>query len=167
MFPPGRTLRALAVDLPLQARYNLAIPSELVVQRRRALVVGLGIDIVDIDEFRSGPAASRPEAFFLPGELEYARTQARSWENLAARLAGKRAVMRALGADASDADCSDAEPAWHEVEIIRNETGELDVRLSGDTGALAKARGISACMLSVTHTRRTALATAILETEGP
>jgi holo-[acyl-carrier protein] synthase len=126
--------------------------------------VGLGIDIVDIDEFRAGHAASRPEAFFLPGELEYARTQARSWENLAARLAGKRAVMRALGADASR---SGSEPAWHEVEIVRNGTGELDVRLSGATRALAEAMGVSVCMLSLTHTRRTALATAILEAEGP
>jgi holo-[acyl-carrier protein] synthase len=136
------------------------------------LVVGLGIDIVDVDEFRSGPVASDPSTFFLPGELEYARTQARSWENLAARLAGKRAVLRALGeepgavpGEASSPD-SEALPAWQEVEILRGESGEVDVRLSGATLLRAESVGATVCRVSLTHTRRTALATAILETDG-
>ena len=144
---------ALGVDLPSRARYNLAVPSGLAVQRRRALVVSLGIDIVDLEEFRAGLTDSLAGEFFLPDEISYSRTQARSWESLGARLAAKRAVFRALGAGAR---------TWHEVEVVRRESGELDVRLSGSALALAVAQGVSECRLSMSHTKRTALAVAIL-----
>jgi holo-[acyl-carrier protein] synthase len=125
------------------------------------LVVGVGIDIVDLEEFRAGLTDSLVGEFFLPDEISYARTQARSWENLGARLAAKRAVFRALGAAAGGA------PAWHEVEVLRRESGELDVRLSGSALALAEGRGASECKLSMTHTKRTALAVVIFEDGRP
>ena len=133
----------------------------------------MGIDIVDLDEFRSGPAAEDSGRFFLSGEVEYARTQARSWESLAARLAAKRAVMRALGVASCVAGgdgSSDellAAPAWHEVEILRQESGEVDVRLRRGALAAARSLGVSACSLSISHTRRTAIAVAILEDGRP
>ena len=155
------TPTALGVDLPSRARYNLAVPSGLAVQRRRALVVSLGIDIVDLEEFRAGLTDSLAGEFFLPDEISYSRTQARSWENLGARLAAKRAVFRALGATAGGA------PTWHEIEVVRRESGESDVRLSGSALALAVAQGVSECRLSMSHTKRTALAVAILEDGKP
>ncbi len=155
------THTALGVDLPSRARYNLAVPSGLAVQRRRALVVGLGIDIVDLEEFRAGLNDSLVGEFFLPDEISYSRTQARSWENLGARLAAKRAVFRALGGAAGGA------PTWHEVEVVRRESGTLTVRLSGSALALAAGQGVSECRLSMSHTKQTALAVAILEDGRP
>jgi holo-[acyl-carrier protein] synthase len=122
------------------------------------LIVCLGIDVVDLEEFRAGLTESLANELYLPGELGYARTQVRSWENLGARLAAKRAVFKALGAG--------KDPSWHEVEVVRCESGELDVRMSGGTLTLAKALGASECRLSMSHTRRTALAVAILEGAG-
>ncbi len=119
--------------------------------------MSVGIDIVDLEEFRAGLTDSLVGEFYLPDEIGYARTQARSWENLGARLAAKRAVFKALGVDAEGAS------AWHDVEVVRHESGELDVRLSGGALALAEARGASECKLSMTHTRRTALAFVIFE----
>ena len=124
-------------------------------QRRLELVVGVGIYVVDIREFRAGLTEDLADEFFLPGETGYARTQVRSWENLGARLAAKRAVFDALGAASSS--------VWHEVEVLRGDSGELDVRLSGGTLALAERLGVSRCNLSMTHTRETAMAVAILE----
>ncbi|MFH1689802.1 MAG: holo-ACP synthase [Candidatus Eisenbacteria bacterium] len=121
------------------------------------MVVGLGIDIVDLEEFRAGLNDSRVDRLYLPDEVGYARTQARSWENLGARLAAKRAVFRALGAEVG------GEPDWHDVEVLRRESGELDVRLTGGALALAGRLGARECSLSMTHTRRTALAVAILQ----
>ena len=125
------------------------------------MVVSLGIDIVDLEEFRAGLTDSLVGELYLPDEISYSRTQARSWENLGARLAAKRAVFKALGA------ATGGEPAWHEVEVVRRESGELDVRLFGSALALAEGRGASECRLSMTHTRRTALAVAILEDGTP
>ena len=125
------------------------------------MVVNLGVDIVDLEEFRAGLTDSLVGEFFLPGEISYSRTQARSWENLGARLAAKRAVFRALGVDAGDA------ATWHDVEVVRRESGTLTVRLSGSTLACAESRGACECRLSMSHTKRTALAVVIFEDGKP
>jgi len=125
------------------------------------LVVGVGVDIVDLEEFRAGLTDSLVSELFLPDEISYARTQARSWENLGARLAAKRAAFKALGVDAGGA------LAWHEVEVLRRESGTLAVRLSGSALSLAGGRGASECRLSMTHTKRTALAVVIFESAKP
>ena len=120
------------------------------------MVVDLGIDIIDLEEFRAGLNDSLVGEFFLPDEISYARTQVRSWENLGARLAAKRAVFKALGA-------ARGEQTWHDVEVVRRESGTLTVRLSGGALALAGRRGASECKLSMTHTKRTALAVVVFE----
>ena len=121
------------------------------------MITCLGIDVVDLEEFRAGLTESLMGELYLPGEIDYARTQVRSWENLGARLAAKRAVFKALGAGNGEVQ------AEHEVEVVRHQSGGLDVRLSGGALALAERLGASACRLSMTHTKRTAMAVAILE----
>ena len=125
------------------------------------MVVSVGIDIVDLEEFRAGLTDSLVGELYLPDEISYARTQVRSWENLGARLAAKRAVFKALGVDAGGA------LAWHDVEVVRHESGTLTVRLTGSALALAGERGASECKLSMTHTKRTALAVVIFEDGKP
>ncbi len=125
------------------------------------MIVCLGVDIVDLEEFRAALTEGLVGELYMPGEIDYARTQARSWENLGARLAAKRAVFKALGA--GDA----VEQAWHDVEVVRRESGELDVRLSGRALALAERRGVSACSLSMSHTKRAAMAVAVFEDGEP
>ena len=125
------------------------------------MVVSVGIDIVDLEEFRAGLTDGLVGELCVPDEISYSRTQVRSWENLGARLAAKRAVFRALGVAVEGA------PAWHEVEVVRHESGTLTVRLSGSALALAAERGVSECRLSMSHTKRTALAVAILVDEKP
>jgi holo-[acyl-carrier protein] synthase len=118
--------------------------------------VGLGIDIVELSEFRAGLDEARLGDLYLPDELRYVKTQARRWQNLGARLAAKRAVLRALGERPRDRSCL-------EVEVVRGERGELDVRLHGSALERSNALGARECRLSITHTRCTALAVAVLE----
>jgi holo-[acyl-carrier protein] synthase len=118
--------------------------------------VGLGIEVVEIPEFRAGLDEARLGEHFTAGELEYARTQARHWENLGARFAAKRAVMRALGEEPDRANLRD-------VEVVRGVSGELSVRFHGETLERTTRLDVHGCSLSMTHTRKTALAVAILE----
>lgn len=130
------------------------------------MVVGVGIDVVDVPDFRDGLEGAGPEGAgpgqagstgpFLAEELAYARTQVRHWESLAARLAAKRAVLKALGAKSS------AESA-REVEIVRGDSGELGIRLHGEMLSLAERVGARGVRVSMSHTRSTALAFAVLE----
>jgi holo-[acyl-carrier protein] synthase len=120
------------------------------------LVVGVGIDIVDLEEFRSGLTKALIGEFYLPDEISYVSTQVRPWESYGARLAAKRALLRALGEDVgSDVRMSD-------IEVVRGESGELDLRLTGAVLEASRKAGADAWHVSVSHTRGTALAVVVL-----
>ena len=80
-------------------------------------MIGLGIDIVDLEGFRLGES----ERCFRPGESAYAEGKARPNQHLAARLAAKRAAKKALGGGHLE-----------EIEVVRTVTGGgVDLRLYG------------------------------------
>ena len=120
------------------------------------MVLGVGIDVIEVQEFRSGLDDARLGELFLQEELAYARTQARLWENLAARAAAKRAVLKALRV-------TDDEPRWLDVEVTRGGSGEPDVRLHGETLRHAGEIGARELRLSMSHTRTAAVAVVVVE----
>jgi holo-[acyl-carrier protein] synthase len=124
------------------------------------LIIGVGVDIVDIDGFREKLTPELVDELFLPSEKSYASSQARSWENYAVRMAAKEAAFKALGAGLSQG------MRWRDVEVVRNEsTGSVSLRLHGRAGELAEEKSVSAGHLSMSHSRRSAIAVVILE--GP
>ena len=62
-------------------------------------IVGVGIDLVDVDRFRTSlqRTPSMRERMFTPGERAYAESATDPTERYAARFAAKEAVMTALG----------------------------------------------------------------------
>lgn len=118
----------------------------------------LGVDLVDVRAFRAR-FARRPELLdgvFTPGELAWSRAQARPWEHLAARLAAKEAVWKALGTGLAGAF------DWREVEVVRDAAGAPALAFHGAAAAhLARERFTEACV-SLTHTRTQALAVVVL-----
>lgn len=122
------------------------------------MVVGVGIDIVDLEEFRSGLTDALIGECYLPDEISYVSTQARPWESYGARLAAKRALLRAIG---------ESEGArLTEIEVVRGESGELDLRLSGAVLEASRKAGADTWHVSVSHTRGTALAVVVLLSSG-
>lgn len=121
----------------------------------------MGIDIVDLEESRSELNESLMGTPYLPDEVRYAETQARSWESYGVRLAAKRAFFRALGEDPPDAD------GLRKVEVLRQDSGELDLRPSGRALDASRAAGADSWQVSVSHTRHTALAVVVLVRRGP
>jgi len=124
-----------------------------------AVIVGVGIDIVDLDRFRGGLSDTMIAELFLPGEIEYASSQARSWENFGARFAAKEAVFKALGAGLAQG------MRWHDVEVCRDKSGAVFLRLHGKATELARQQGVTRSFLSLSHTGTNAIAVAILEGE--
>jgi len=126
------------------------------------LIVGVGIDIVDLEDFRARLTDDLIRELFLPDEISYSSSRARPWESYAARFAAKEAVMKALGAGLSQG------LSWKDVEVRREESGELELRMTGTALARARERGVSSARLSVAHSRRSAVAVVVLEAEsGP
>lgn len=125
--------------------------------RRRRLVVGVGIDIVYLKTFRARLSDELVDELFLPSEVEYCRSQARSWEAFGARLAAKEALFKALGAGLAQGI------RWKDVEILREPSGEPQLSLKGTALEVARDRGAGRWLLSLTHSRESAAAVVVLD----
>jgi holo-[acyl-carrier protein] synthase len=121
------------------------------------LIVGVGVDIVDLEDFRARLTDDLIQELFLPDEISYSSSRARPWESYAARFAAKEAVMKALGAGLSQG------LSWKDVEVRREESGELGLRMTGAALERARGRGAASSRLSVAHSRRSAVAVVVLE----
>src|SRR6478672_5896625 len=88
---------------------------------------------------------------FTPEERAYAAAHARPAIHLAARFCAKEAVAKALGLEAW---------AFRDVEVVATDAAP-EVRLSGAAAARAAELGAHP-RISLTHTRQTAAAVAIL-----
>jgi holo-[acyl-carrier protein] synthase len=127
------------------------------------LILGIGIDIVEVD--RMERVLSRTGERFLErvftGEerrqCEGAGGGGRRW---AARFAGKEAVLKALGTGLAQGI------GWHDVEVLREEGGPPRARLSGRAAEVLGQMGGERCLLSLTHQKGMAAAVAILEGAG-
>ena len=121
------------------------------------MIVGVGIDIVTLDEFRAGLSDALVRELFLPDEIAYAASRARPWESYAARFAAKEATMKALGAGLSQS------VAWKDIEVLRGSAGDLDLRFAGRALDLARAKGVTRSWVSVAHSGAAATAVVVLE----
>ena len=119
------------------------------------MIVGVGIDLMEIDRFAEA-LARRPrlaERCFTPDEAAYCASRAFPPQHFAARFAAKEAVGKALGIGMT---------RWREVEVVRGR-GAPSIRLHGRYAAWAERIGVTHIHLSLTHGQLSAAATAIAE----
>lgn len=121
------------------------------------MIIGVGIDIVDLDDFRARLSDALVDELFLPGEVEHASSRARPWESYGARFAAKEAAFKALGAGLADG------LRFRDVEVVRRPSGEVGITLSGRALDAASEKGVAASRLSLAHSARSAVAVVILE----
>ncbi|HSJ83267.1 MAG TPA: holo-ACP synthase [Acidimicrobiia bacterium] len=117
-------------------------------------IIGLGVDLADVD--RVGRVLDKYPRFaercFTDHEREYAYRYAHPARRLAARFAGKEAVMKSMGTGWRRI-------GWTEIEITGG--GKPTVRLSGNAQRRAERLGVSEVMITITHTDTTALVMAV------
>jgi holo-[acyl-carrier protein] synthase len=115
------------------------------------VILGVGIDVVDIARF--GETLERTPAMrarlFTPAELE------RPLASLAARFAAKEALAKALGAPTG--------MAWHDAEVVSEESGRPRFDLRGTVLARAAELGVVSVHLSLSHDAGIASAMVVLE----
>ncbi|NLV92283.1 MAG: holo-ACP synthase [Firmicutes bacterium] len=121
------------------------------------MILGIGTDIIEID--RVGRAWTRKGTRFVdkicsPREAKYILrgNQKAQWERMAARFAGKEAVMKALGTGWRRG------VAWREIEILHEPSGRPYVNLLGKTAQLAEKMGIKTFHISMSHNDSVAVA---------
>lgn len=124
-------------------------------------VVGVGIDLVDLERIRALLANKGAQAmirFFSDGEREYLATRPDATGHAAARIAAKEAVYKAMqnlpGARGI---------GWREIEVARGAEGRPAIRLHGLAAQVSDKRGGLRIQISLTHSATSAGAIAIVE----
>jgi len=121
-------------------------------------IVGIGVDAVDVQRFRVslGRTPSMRTRLFTPEELAYVAPKSDPVPSLAARFAAREAVMKAMGLGLGAF-------GFHEVWVSRAATGEPSLVVTGRAAELAAERGITAWLLSLTHTDSVAVASVVAQ----
>lgn len=118
-------------------------------------IVGMGIDLAEISRVRR-LLAKDPERFrarcFTDHEWGYAQRFKDPSQRLAARFAGKEAVMKSLGVGWRHVP-------WTDIEITGG--GAPRVRLFGKAARRADMLGVEKVLVTITHTDNQALVMAL------
>src|SRR5215213_5414729 len=114
-------------------------------------IIGVGIDVVDIERF--GQSLERTphlaERLFTPLERE------RQLASLAARFAAKEALAKALGAPGG--------LQWHDAEVVKDDEGRPAFVLQGTVQLRAVGLRVSTIHLSLSHDAGIASAMVVAE----
>ncbi|HEX5018384.1 MAG TPA: holo-ACP synthase [Actinomycetes bacterium] len=119
------------------------------------MIVGIGIDVVDVARFAETlertPALR--ERVFTPAE------RALPMASLAARFAAKEALAKALGAPGG--------LQWHDCEVVKDAEGRPAFALSGTVQARATGLRANTIHLSLSHDAGIASAMVVAESPPP
>ena len=116
------------------------------------MIVGIGVDVVDIERFRRQleRTPALVERLFVPSERHL------NTRSLAARFAAKEAIAKALGAPSG--------MNWQHCTIAVDEAGAPSVVVEETVAHAARQRGVETWHLSISHDG--GLATAMVVAEG-
>ena len=122
------------------------------------MILGLGTDIIEI--VRIGEMIERHEDHFLTrvftdDEITYCQRRKESCQHFAGRWAAKEAVMKTLGTGFIKGI------SWKDIEIVSSKSGKPFIKLFGGTANFADKIGIKEILITISHCRAYATATAI------
>jgi holo-[acyl-carrier protein] synthase len=120
------------------------------------MIVGIGVDIVDLARFER--AVGRTPALLdrLFAESEQTKDGHRlAIHSFAARFAAKEALIKALG-DSTGV-------TWHDMPIVADGLRNPSFALTGGVATIARERGITAVHLTMSHDAGVAIAYVIAE----
>ena len=126
-------------------------------------VIGVGIDLVDLERIRVLLADKGERAltrFFSDREREYLASRTDATGHAAARIAAKEAVYKALQSLPEARGVG-----WREIEVARDAEGRPAILLHGQAAKVSEACGGLRIQISLTHSATAAGAIAVIE--GP
>ncbi len=137
---------------------NLKLPGREPTLEQTAAIVGVGTDIVEI--VRIGRMIERHGEHFLQrvytdDEIRYCQRRKESYQHFAGRWAAKEAVMKTLGTGWTRG------VGWLDIEVATKRSGQPVINVRGTARDLARYYGIDEVLVSISHCRAYATATAI------
>jgi holo-[acyl-carrier protein] synthase len=115
------------------------------------MIVGVGIDVVDVERF--GASLTRTPG--LAGRLFTPTEASRPLASLAARFAAKEALAKALGAPVG--------MHWHDAEVVSESSGRPRFEIRGSVRFRADELGVASVHVSLSHDAGIASAVVVLE----
>lgn len=122
------------------------------------MIVGLGTDIVEIsriDQMIERHGDTFLKRVFTELENEYCGSKKNKGQHYAGRWAAKEAVMKTLGTGFIKGI------GWKEIEVINLKSGKPTIVISGGVELHAGEMGIEEILITISHSREFATATAI------
>ncbi|MGH7128998.1 MAG: holo-ACP synthase [Planctomycetaceae bacterium] len=121
-------------------------------------ILGLGTDIVEI--VRIGRMIERHgeqflERVFTEDEIRYCARRRECYQHYAGRWAAKEAVMKTFGTGFIRGI------GWQEIEVCSEKSGRPTIRTRGATREFAQRMGIEEILITISHCKAYATATAI------
>lgn len=123
-------------------------------------VLGVGIDLMDISRVREMLARREEQALtklLTESEREFVLAQPDPARHVAARIAAKEAVYKALQALPGTRGIG-----WREIEVLRSVHGRPSIRLLGAAAEVERSQGPLTIELSISHSDVTAGAVAVV-----
>lgn len=127
-------------------------------------VLGVGIDLMDISRVREMLARREEQALsklLTDSEREFVLAQPDPARHVAARIAAKEAVYKALQAIPGTRGVG-----WHDIEVLRSVDGRPSVLLHGLAALVEREAGPFVVELSLSHSDVTAGAVAVVGTRA-
>lgn len=122
-------------------------------------VIGIGLDLVEVSRIRD-LLQRHGERFkartYTAGEIAYCDRCADPAMHYAARFAAKEAAAKALGTGFAEG------VSWQDIEVLRADNGSPSLALHGGALDLAKTKGITQMLVSLTHVKEMAAAQVVL-----
>jgi holo-[acyl-carrier protein] synthase len=121
------------------------------------MIIGVGIDVAEIDRFAEAleRTPQMAQRLFLERELILPSGERRGVASLAARFAAKEAIAKALGAPGG--------LHWTDAEVYVEESGRPRLRVRGTVAARAAELGVRHWHVSLSHDAGVASAVVIAE----
>jgi holo-[acyl-carrier protein] synthase len=132
------------------------VPDEILPRPVVGPVLGVGIDLCDVERLRESMARTpgMRKRLFSEAEQAYCERRSDPAERYAARFAAKEAVLKAMGVGLGAC-------ALYDIVVVNESSGEPRLRLRDSAAKLAAAKGVVGWHLSLTHTSSLAQATAL------
>ena len=125
------------------------------------MIKGIGVDIIEVGRIKNGWQKYQNrflDRLFTVDEADYCLQQSNPEIHLAARFAAKESVAKALGTGLRGMK-------WTEIEVWNNELGKPVIKLHNQAQVTAKQLGIQKVLISLSHTKKQAIAYAVAVTE--
>jgi len=123
-------------------------------------VLGIGVDLVEcarIERSLDRFGEKFLHRVFTHGEIEYSMSMKFPARHLAARFAAKEAVSKAFGTGIGKS------MGWRDIDVHKKPSGEPFLVFTGGAEKLAKERGVTNALITLSHGEQHAVATIVLE----